>query len=90
MILFPFWVSEVENSEIDWVTCPQLTFGINISLLEECYFVLILPSCFYIFQGCPSDTGPGPTEIPDIFITPGVLACQVTHIFVSECIFLFP
>ena len=57
MTLFPFWVSEVENSEIDWVTCPHLTFGINISLLEECYFILILPSCLCIFQGWATDTG---------------------------------
>ena len=47
-------------------------------------------TCFYIFQVFATDTGPGPAAIPHIFTTPGVMACQVTHIFVIECIFLFP
>lgn len=84
MTLFPFWVSEVENSEIDWVTCPHLTFGINISLLEECYFVLILPGRLCIFPGCTSDAGPGPAAMPGAFIAPSVMGCRVTHTFVIE------
>ena len=43
LTLFPSWVSTIDDSEIDWFTHPQLTFGIDSSVLEWCYFVLILP-----------------------------------------------
>ena len=88
--LFPSWVPRVEDSVIDWVTHPQPTFGINSSLLEECFFVLILPGHLYIFPGCSSDTGPGQSVKKGAFMTPDIMGYWVTHVFVIERLFLFP
>ena len=59
-------------------------------LLEECYFVLILPGHLYIFPGCSSDTGPGQSVKKGAFITPNVMGYWLTHVFVIGRAFLFP